>query len=124
MKAYYLWIKLQKYALDVGVVYNPGHTDFNNFLEMYEQQLEQRRRAIVFGDLNIDLLTKDKKATQYKQVLKRVGHKIVNKIDQKNCTRAGTTKKSILDHVSTNLKNDTFHTITVDSSLSDHKQIF
>lgn len=120
----YLWIQLQKYALNVGVVYNPGYTDFNEFLEVYESQLEHRSRAIVFGDFNIDLLTKDKKTKQYKQLLKESGHKIINKIDKKYCTRAGKSKKSILDHVSTNLKNDTFHMITVESSLSDHKQIY
>lgn len=120
----YLWVKLEKFALEVGVVYNPGHTDFNEFLKEYEYQLEQRRRAIVFGDFNVDLLSKEKKTKQYKQLLKESGHRIINKVSKKFCTREGQTRKSILDHISTNLKKDNFHMITIDSPFSDHKQIY
>lgn len=48
----YLWIKLEKYGLEVGVIYNPGNIN-ESFFEEYESQLETRRRAIVFGDFNI-----------------------------------------------------------------------
>lgn len=120
----YLWIRLEKYALEVGIVYNPGHTNFKQFLEVYESQLQERRRAIVFGDFNIDLLTKNSKTNQYNQLLKQTGHTIINKITKKYCTREGSTKKSLLDHISTNLKKDNFHVITVNSSISDHKQLY
>lgn len=53
----YLWIHLLNYGLDVGVVYNPGDTNFSNFLEEYESQLQHRKRAIVFGDFNIEIYT-------------------------------------------------------------------
>ncbi|KAL0810050.1 hypothetical protein ABMA28_010870 [Loxostege sticticalis] len=120
----YLWIHLEKYGLDVGVVYNPGHTNFKDFLEEYELQLENRRRAIIFGDFNIDLLVKDKETKEYNQLLKESGHKIINKINKKHYTRECKTRKSILDHICTNLHKDNFHMILVDSSLSDHRQLY
>ncbi|KAF9797679.1 hypothetical protein SFRURICE_017874 [Spodoptera frugiperda] len=120
----YLWIHLERYDLEVGVVYNPGDTNFQEFLQTYEDQLQQRKRAIVFGDFNIDLLTKDRQTRTYNQLLREAGHTIINKLNKKHCTRESKTRKSILDHVSSNLKNDNFHMALIDSSMSDHKQIF
>jgi hypothetical protein len=37
----YLWIQLEKYALEVGVIYNPGHTDYKQFLDVYGSQLQK-----------------------------------------------------------------------------------
>lgn len=107
----YLWVKLEKYGLEVGVVYYPGKTNYNEFLKEYESQLERKHHAIVFGDFNIDL-TKDKKARKYKQLTNASGYEILNKISNKYCTRETETRKSILDHVSTNLKNYNFHMIS------------
>lgn len=120
----YLWIRLERYALEVGVIYNPGDTNYPDFLEVYESQLQQRKRSIVFGDFNIDLLIKDKKTKQYKEMLKGTGHTIINKIGKKYCTRESNTRKSILDHVSSDLKGDYFHVAIIDSPMSDHKQIY
>ncbi|KOB66807.1 putative tick transposon, partial [Operophtera brumata] len=119
----YLWIQLEKYALQVGVIYKPGDTNFKNFLEVYDLQLQQRQRAIVFGDFNIDLLTKDKNTKQYIYTTKEAGYKILNKVNRNYTTRDSSTKKSILDHVSTNLENNDFHMALIDSAMSDHKQI-
>ncbi|KOB77810.1 putative tick transposon [Operophtera brumata] len=120
----YLWIRLEKFALEVGLVYNPGHTNYKRFLETYDSQLQLRKRAIVFGDFNIDLLKKEKEIKQYKAVLKEAGFGLLNKISKKYCTRHSTTRKSIIDHVSSNLKNNNFHMAIINSSLSDHKQIY
>jgi uncharacterized Zn-finger protein len=47
---------------------------------------------------------------------------IINKINKKFYTRQGATRKSLLDHISTNLKK---RVLSCDnSSLSDHKQIY
>ncbi|KOB70659.1 putative tick transposon [Operophtera brumata] len=120
----YLWIRLEKFAREVGLVYNPGHTNYKRFLETYDSQLQLRKRAIVFGDFNIDLLKKKKEIKQYKAVLKEAGFGLLNKISKKYCTRHSTTRKSIIDHVSSNLKNNNFHMAIINSSLSDHKQIY
>ncbi|CAH2093989.1 unnamed protein product [Euphydryas editha] len=52
----YLWIQLERYALHIGIVYNPGNTNFKDFLEDYDTLLQQRNRDIVLEDFNIDLL--------------------------------------------------------------------
>lgn len=120
----YLWVQIDKFALDIGVVYYPGNTNLERFLDVYDAQLQQRQRAIVFGDFNIDLLTKNKTLQKYKQILKESGHKILNKINKTNCTRESNTKKSTLDHVNTNIKDEHFNMTIINPSMSDHKQIY
>ncbi|KAI5644799.1 endonuclease-reverse transcriptase domain-containing protein [Phthorimaea operculella] len=119
----YLWVQLEKYALSVGVVYNPGDTDFEDFENTLEEQLHRRKRALVFGDFNINLLEKSSKKQKYINLLNAAGHKILNKIAKKYYTRGTATKKSILDHVCTNLRNENYNLALINSSLSDHRQI-
>ncbi|CAH2098603.1 unnamed protein product [Euphydryas editha] len=57
-------------------------------------------------------------------MLQENGYIILNKIDNKFNTRETLTKKSILDHVSSNLKHHKFHMTIVESPMSDHKQIY
>lgn len=71
----------------MGLIYKPGHSNFNDFQENYETQLLQRRRAIVFGDMNIDLLTKDTKTEKYDAMLTESGYKLLNKRVAEYCTR-------------------------------------
>lgn len=120
----YLWVQIDKLALDIGVVYNPGNTNLERFLDDYEAQLQQPKRAIVFGDFNIDLLTKNKTLKKYKQIVNESGYKILNKIKKTFCTRESVTKKSIIDHVSTNLKDQQYDITIINSSMSDHKHIY
>ena len=116
---------MERYAFEVGVVYYPGNTNYREFLQEYDSQLQKRKRAIVFGDFNVDLLDKNNKETkQYKAIVKEAGHVLLNKISKKYCTRNSITKKSIIDHISTNFKNDHFHMVILESSLSDHNQMY
>lgn len=106
------------------MVYKPGHTNVDNFLKIYGIQLQQKKRALVFGDFNIDLRTKDKTLTKYKHTLRESRHKLLNKIHKKYCTRESKTKHSILDHVSTNLECEQFNFTIINTPMTDHKQIF
>ncbi|XP_046973307.1 uncharacterized protein LOC124539974 [Vanessa cardui] len=119
----YLWIYLSKYALHIGLVYKPPATNTENFLQTYSEQLENRKRSIVFGDFNINLLNNDKFSKKYNNILQQTGYEILNKIDVNYCTRETETTKTIIDHVCTNIKKD-FHLAIIDSPLSDHKQIY
>ncbi|KOB77396.1 putative tick transposon, partial [Operophtera brumata] len=67
---------------------------------------------------------KENEIKQYKAVLYEAGFELLNKISKKYCTCHSTTRKSIIDHVSSNLKNNNFHMAIINSSLSDHKQIY
>ena len=97
----YLWVHIEQCAVDVGLVYKPGDTNFEQFISDYDIQLQQRKRSIVFGDFNINLLENNKQLTKYKQILYESGYRLLNKINKTFCTRDSTTKKSIRDHVST-----------------------
>ncbi|KAI5642730.1 endonuclease-reverse transcriptase domain-containing protein [Phthorimaea operculella] len=124
----FLWVKLQKYALDIGIVYNPGDTNFDDFIETLDTQIQQRKRALLFGDFNINLIEKAdkqiiKKKQKYINIMNAAGYKILNKTSKKYYTRKTHIKTSILDHVATNLRNDTFNFALIESSLSDHRQI-
>lgn len=128
----YLWIKLEKLALEIGLVYYPGDTNINDFLDALDIQLQSRKRGLLFGDFNINLLKEKtvekenrtkKKRKPYLDTLKESGYKILNKIKTQYCTRETTTKQSIIDHISSNLKNNTYNFTIIESPLTDHKQI-
>lgn len=121
---HYLWIHINKFDLDIGAIYKPGRTKSKEFLEVYSTQLEQRQRAILFGDFNYDLLSSDKAVQNYKDTISENGYYIINKIDRRYCTRETKTTKTILDHVCSNIKKTQFHLSIVESSMSDHKQIY
>ncbi|CAH2095551.1 unnamed protein product [Euphydryas editha] len=122
---HYLWIHVENYKLDVGVVYRkPDQGDVNSFLETLSQQLNNRKRALIFGDFNINLLTKNRATVIYKEVIQESGYEILNKIDEKYCTRETATTKSIIDHVCSNIKQNKFHVAIIETPMSDHKQIY
>lgn len=117
----YLWIHLEKYALDVGVVYNPDENrNFKTFLEVYSTQLLQRRRAIVFGDFNLDLLKTQRNIKLYRDMLRESGYNIINNINKDYYTRDAS--KTIIDHVCSNLRDKSFHMAILESSMSDHNK--
>ncbi|XP_045449098.1 uncharacterized protein LOC123657621 [Melitaea cinxia] len=120
----YLWVHIEQCAVDIGLLYKPGDTNFEQFIKDYDSQLQQRKRSIVFGDFNINLLENNKRLTEYKQIIQESGHRLLNKIHKSHCTRDSTTKKSIIDHVSTNLKTNNFNVAIINSSFSDHKNIY
>ncbi|KAL0880483.1 hypothetical protein ABMA27_002893 [Loxostege sticticalis] len=96
----------------------------DNFLNIYSSQLEKRKRSLVFGDFNIDLLKKDKYITDYVVEVKESGYEILNKINPDYCTRETSKTKTIIDHISTNINNHTFSLSIIESSLSDHKHLY
>lgn len=121
---HYLWIYLPKYALHIGGIYKPGHSNIKEFLERYTLQLEARKRSIVFGDFNLDLLNPNTCVTQYLSELEENGYDILNKIDKEYSTRQTQTTNTILDHVTTDLQKQSFHFVILESAMSDHKQIY
>lgn len=120
----FLWVHIKKFSIDIGAVYRQPSSNMGVFLNTYETQLSKRNRALVFGDLNINILNKDKTTKNYKSILQQNGFKILNKIISTHCTRETENSKTLLDHVATNLKNNTFHMALIDSAMSDHKQIY
>ncbi|KAI8429321.1 hypothetical protein MSG28_007816 [Choristoneura fumiferana] len=120
----YLWIHIDKLDLDIGVIYKPGDTNHSSFLDDFELNLQRKRRAVVFGDFNLNLLSPDRNTARYSDLLKEFGFSILNKIDVNYSTRKSLTTNSILDHVLTNLTGNKFNISLLDSSLSDHVQIF
>lgn len=121
---HYLWVHLNKFGVDIGGIYKPERTDNTDFLETYSEQLEKRKRAIVLGDFNYDLLKKSQPTRDYKRALHESGYKILNKIDTAYCTRQTNRTQTTLDHICTNLINNKFHLAVVDSAMSDHKHLY
>lgn len=121
---HFLWVHIDKFCLDIGAIYKPGRTNHTDFLDYYSLQLEKRKRAIVFGDLNYDLLSADKSVRTYKYTIEESGFTLLNKIGKQYCTRETNETKTILDHVSSNIKQNRFHFAIIESSISDHKLIY
>lgn len=121
---HYLWVHVKKFGLDIGAIYKPDQKNTSSFLDTYAQQLQQRRRAVVFGDFNFNLLLRDQVIRKYKDTIKENGYKILNKVHESYCTRVTPSTKSIIDHVHTNLKDNHFHFAVIESAMSDHRQIY
>lgn len=119
-----MWIHIDKFSLDIGAIYKPGRTNVTNFLETLSLQLHQIKRAVVLSDFNLDLFNPDSSVEDYKSTLLECGYSILNRISADYCTRETSKSKTILDHVSTDLKENKFHLAIVESSMSDHKPIF
>lgn len=120
---HFLWIRLEKLSLDIGAIYKPPVSNVKKFLETYAVHLAKRKRALVFGDINLDLLTKNK-CKEYKILLKENGFRVLNKVNREYSTRITETTSTIPDHVCTTLQDNTFHMAIVESSMADHKQIY
>lgn len=57
-------------------------------------------------------------------MLEQCGYKIINKIDPNYATRVTSTSKTIIDHISTSLKEHQFHLAIIESAMSDHRQLY
>lgn len=122
---HFLWIYIENFSINIGVIYRkPESSNFSTFLDNYSEQLNKRRRTIVFGDFNLNLLSSDHQPTLYKDMLHEAGYKFINNISNDYCTRETSKVKTIIDHVCSNLKEIKFHFSLIDSSMSDHKQIY
>lgn len=122
---HYLWVHIKNCSLDIGAIYRkPDASNIQNFLDSYSMQLNTIKRGIVFGDFNINLLSSDRSAKLYNEILQESAFKIINKIDNTYCTRETTSVQTIIDHVSSNLQDNEFHLAIIDSPMSDHKQIY
>ncbi|KOB71476.1 putative tick transposon, partial [Operophtera brumata] len=95
----YLWVHINKHNLNVGL----------EFIETYGTQLHEKKRAIIFGDFNLDLLHTSPSIRSYKELVAETGFSVLNKIDANYCTREKTTRKSVIDHICTNIRNNEFH---------------
>lgn len=121
---HFLWVHVGKFSLDVGLIYKPERTNTSLFLQTLSEQLQQRKRGILFGDFNYNLLKKEPNIKEYKTTLRESGYTIINKIGKDYCTRETSHTKSILDHVCTNLLSHHFHLAIIESAMSDHNQIY
>ncbi|CAH2107460.1 unnamed protein product [Euphydryas editha] len=121
---HFLWIYLRNFSLNVGAIYRKPDTNIKAFLDKYSHQLDKFKRGIVFGDFNINLLASEQSTSMYRDVLEESGYRIINKIDKAHCTRETSTSKTLIDHVSCNLQENNYHLAIIESSMSDHKQLY
>lgn len=122
---HYLWIHIARFSIDIGAIYKPERTNNGEFFDTFSEFAEGHRRGIIFGDFNFDLLKNKKPTTaNYIRTITENGYTILNKITKKYCTRETSTTKTILDHVCSNIVQQNFHMVLIDSTISDHKQIY
>lgn len=105
-------------------MYKQPASNTTNFLESYNRHISTTNRAIILGDFNLNLLNSTRPVVEYKKMLQENNMKIINNISIKFCTRATSSSKTIIDHIATNLSDNTFKMVIFDSALSDHKQIY
>lgn len=117
--------------LDIVVVYKQPLVSFNVFEEIINSQIRMRGRAILVGDVNINLLSNSNHVKKYTDSVMGSGFHILNKITKKYATRVAsrnrgnnlTTSHTIIDHVLTNIIDFNYELYLNDNPLSDHREI-
>lgn len=118
-------INLDELNIKIGVVYRQPSSNVNVFNEETENILNNNKRLILVGDINIDLYQNNTTTLDYKDTIISSGYNILNKIEDGWETRINKTTgtKTIIDHIITDL-NDLDITYTTGLyPLSDHKFI-
>lgn len=75
---HFLWVHLKKHCLDIGVVYRKPDTNIKQFLEEYSRQIHKRKRAIIVGDFNFNILSNDSGTLMYKEILRENGYQSIH----------------------------------------------
>lgn len=126
--ANFLWVYLNTLKLYIGGIYKPPKkSNEARFLEEYSKQLKDKGQAIVFGDFNINLRV-ESKARKYKRTLEESGFEVLNNEEPEFSTRTMPETRTIIDHVSTNMRGSEYqmwHLAVIESKLlSDHNQLY
>lgn len=121
----FMIIKLEKLNVHVCGVYRPPTSTNSNkreFLDFYDQLLEQNSRMISLGDFNIDLLD-DTKSRDLRNILTANSFNIFNRVHPDSATRSDASSFSIIDHVHSDITDKCFKITVGESALSDHKYL-
>lgn len=101
---HYLWVHMSKFSLDIGTFYKPERTNVSNFLNKYTIQLQKMKRTVVYEDFNFDLLKPNNSTRNYINMYKECNFRIINKLNEKYCTRETQRTTHVLNHVWSSLK--------------------
>lgn len=113
---------------NITVIYCPPKVFDSNFddqfIECIRGFLEKGKRIIV-GNMNIDILKNDENSRNYREELDQKRYQILNKIDKNFATYTSDPDvTSILSHILSNVKDYSYSVCTVDTWISDDKQLF
>lgn len=116
-------IKLLNSKTNLTIGYRqPKYENFNDFINVLDDLLENTLNHIVIGDFNINLLdTTNINTVYYHNLIKSNGFHILNKISSEMSTR--NISSTIIDHVFTDLVDKKFKINIQDCSLSDHNAL-
>ena len=115
----------------VGNIYRPPHTDLPRFNEILndilthigtDSELQKAEDVQLLSDSNIDLLQYNQHGHTNAYVETLLSNSLLPLITLP--TRITDTTATIIDHISTSHKSDTYDTGIIQSSLSDHLPIF
>lgn len=119
-----LGIKLINKNLTIISIYRSQKNNLNVFYEYFESYLKNNSRCIVVGDFNINLLDLNGIDTiRYTELVQVLGYVFVNRIDKNFATRSRNGIDTIIDHILTDLVQQSFSLDISSSHLSDHKSL-
>lgn len=119
----FLILNLPDIRVKLCGIYRPPtsqHSNMREFLDLYDQILENNKNLITIGDVNIDLL--DQQNVEFNNLITSNNFKILNNIHVDSYTRRDSTSCAILDHVHTDITNQ-FALQIGESALSDHRYL-
>lgn len=119
----FLILNLPEIHVKLCGIYRPPTSQYSNireFLDLYDQILENNKNMITVGDVNIDLL--DQRNVEFNNLITSNNFKILNNIHADYYTRRDATSCTILDHVHTDITSQ-FALQIGESALSDHRYL-
>lgn len=127
-----LIVNLPDLSVNLAICYKQPSAIHSVLIDCINSILGGRKRLILLGDMNIDLLRPDNRGEEYANTVLGHGYSILNKIDSEFATRVGVrhyerygvrTSKTIIDHFISDLHNFNFNISAGDTPMSDHKQV-
>jgi exonuclease III len=119
----FMILRLEDLNLSVCGVYRPPTSNSSNmgeFLEAYDHILEDYSRMICMGDFNINLRD-DLGCRDLNNLLSANNFFVLN--SKEFITRSDNHSSSVIDHLHTDLMNESFKVVVGESAISDHKYL-
>jgi hypothetical protein len=116
-------ISIPKYKVNLAGVYKPPDITDTVFIGIIDERLERSRNYIYFGDFNFDLLSCNEiKVRRYCETICQNGFRLLNRVERRDYTNLykQTGKKTIIDHMFTDLFRNSFNVCNVRTSISSH----
>lgn len=123
----FLCVFAKSFNIKIIIFYKQPSVNFEIFLNYLDNILDNHKRFVLLGDLNVDILRDSNAGERYLSMLTANSCYVLNKIHLTMATRVAHrgshTSRTIIDHAITDITHFDFNVGIHHSPLSDHEMI-